>query len=129
MSKRINLVLPDRTLAVLDRVVPKGDRSRLVFAAVLHNVETKGKQRLRQQLKAGYLANADENLRIAAEWLPGEEEVWQKSRAGQGAKSPKSPISGEATSNDIGNRFSPLTIVEAVTSVVSPVPLSRRSRR
>jgi hypothetical protein len=27
MSKRINIVLPDKTLAVLDRVTPKGTRS------------------------------------------------------------------------------------------------------
>jgi len=89
MSKRINIMLPERTLAVLDRVAPKGDRSRFVSAAVLHYVETKGKQRLRQQLKAGYLANADENLRIAAEWFPCEEETWQKSRTGRGAKNTK----------------------------------------
>ena len=86
MSKRINIMLPEKTLAVLDRVAPRGDRSRFVSAAVLHYVETKGKQSLRQQLKAGYLANADENLRIAAEWFPLEEEAWQKSRTGQGDK-------------------------------------------
>ena len=86
MSKRINIILPERTLAVLDRVAPKGDRSRFVSAAVLHYVETKGKQSLREQLKAGYLANADENLRIAAEWFPLEEEAWQKPRTSPGAK-------------------------------------------
>jgi CopG family transcriptional regulator/antitoxin EndoAI len=89
MSKRINIMLPERTLAVLDRVAPKGDRSRFVSAAVLHYVETKARQRLRQELKAGYLANADENLRIAAEWFPREEAGWQKSRTGPGAKNPK----------------------------------------
>jgi CopG family transcriptional regulator/antitoxin EndoAI len=86
MSKRINITLPERTLAVLDRVAPKGDSSRFVSAAVLRCVETKGKQRLRQELKAGYLANAHENLRIAAEWFPCEEKAWQKSRIGQGAR-------------------------------------------
>src|ERR1700733_11535072 len=75
MSKRINIILPERTLAVLDRVAPRGDRSRFVSAAVLHYVETKGKQRLRQERKAGYLANADENLRTATEWFPCEEEA------------------------------------------------------
>ena len=89
MSKRIKTILPERSLAVLDPVAPKGDRSRFVSAAVLHYVETKGKQSLRQQLKAGYLANADENLRIAAEWFPLEEETWQKSRAGRTAKNKK----------------------------------------
>jgi hypothetical protein len=58
----------------------------IISAAVLHFVETQGKQSLRQQLKAGYPANADENLRIAAEWFPLEEEVRQKSRPASKAK-------------------------------------------
>jgi CopG family transcriptional regulator / antitoxin EndoAI len=89
MSKRINIMLPDRTLAVLDRVAPRGNRSRFVSDAVLHYVESKGQQSMREQLKAGYLANADENLKIAAEWFPLEEQSWQKSLPGQKAKSKK----------------------------------------
>jgi CopG family transcriptional regulator/antitoxin EndoAI len=76
MNKRINVMLPERTLAVLDRVATRGNRSRFVSEAVLHYVETQGKQSLRQQLKAGYVANADENLKIAADWFPLEEEAW-----------------------------------------------------
>jgi CopG family transcriptional regulator/antitoxin EndoAI len=89
MSKRINIMLPEKTLAVLDRVAPRGSRSRFVSRAVLHYVETQGKQSLREQLKAGYLANADENLRIAAEWFPLEEEAWQTSRAGRTTRNKK----------------------------------------
>ena len=37
--------------------------------------ETQGKRRLRERLKAGYRANAFENLRVAAEWFPLEEEA------------------------------------------------------
>jgi CopG family transcriptional regulator/antitoxin EndoAI len=87
MSKRINIMLPEKTLAVLDRVAPKGNRSQFVSRAVLHYVETRGAQNLREQLKAGYLANADENLRIAAEWFPLEEQAWQKSQPGRKARS------------------------------------------
>lgn len=89
MSKRINIMLPEETLAVLDRVASKGNRSQLVSRAVLHYVETQGKQSLRDQLKAGYLANSDENLRIAAEWFPLEEQAWQKSQPGPKAKAKK----------------------------------------
>ena len=89
MSKRINIMLPERTLAVLDRLAPKSDPGRFVSAVVLHYVETKGKQRLRQELKAGYLADADENLRIAAEWFSCEEEGWQNSGTGGRAKNTK----------------------------------------
>ena len=70
MSKRINIVLPDKTVAVLDRVAAKGARSRLIDRAVWHYVETHGRQRLREQLKAGYRANAERDLAIAAEWFP-----------------------------------------------------------
>ena len=86
MSKRINVMLPTKTLAVLDKVAPKGNRSRFVSDAVLHYVETHGKRSLREQLKAGYLANAEENLKIAAEWFPLEEEAWQKPRVTRKAK-------------------------------------------
>jgi CopG family transcriptional regulator/antitoxin EndoAI len=89
MSKRINIMLPEKTLAVLDRVASRGNRSRFVSEAVLHYVETKGKQSLREQLKAGYLANAEENLKIAAEWFPLEEQAWQKPQPDQKAKSKK----------------------------------------
>ena len=89
MSQRINIMLPEETLAVRDRVAPRGSRSRFVSRAVLHYVETQGKESLREQLKAGYLANASENLKIAAEWFPLEEEAWQTSRAGQKAKNKK----------------------------------------
>ena len=80
MSKRINVILPDETLAVLNRVTNRGDRSRFVSRAVLHYVKNRAKQNLREQLKAGYQANAQENLQIALEWFPLEEEAWQKSR-------------------------------------------------
>ena len=89
MSQRINIMLPEGTLAVLHRVAPRGSRSQFVSRAVLHYVETQGKRSLRERLKAGYLANADENLKIAAEWFPLEEEAWQTSRAGQRAKNKK----------------------------------------
>ena len=48
MSKRINIVLPDKTVAVLDRVAAKGARSRFIDQAVLHFVEAKGRQTLRE---------------------------------------------------------------------------------
>jgi CopG family transcriptional regulator/antitoxin EndoAI len=86
MSKRINIILPDATVKVLDRVAPKGDRSRFISQAVLHYVQAAGKQSLRDQLKAGYRANAEENLKIALEWFPLEEEAWPKAPVGRKAK-------------------------------------------
>jgi CopG family transcriptional regulator / antitoxin EndoAI len=76
MSKRINIVLPDKTIAVLDRVTRKGTRSQFIERAVLHYIETRGKQTLREQMAAGYRANAERDLALAAEWFPLEEEAW-----------------------------------------------------
>ncbi len=78
MSKRINVVLSDDTLAVLERVAPKGNRSRLIDQAVFDYVTTRSRQHLRERLKAGYLANAKFNLKLAKDWFPLEEEAWQK---------------------------------------------------
>ena len=86
MSKRINIVLPDKTVAVLDRVAAKGTRSRFIDQAVRHFVEAQGGRTLREQLKAGYRANAERDLAIAAEWFPLEEEAW---RTFEAAREPK----------------------------------------
>ena len=75
MNKRINIALPSATVAVLDRVAKRGFRSRFIDRAVRHYVETQGKQSLREQLKAGYRANAERDLAMAAEWFPLEEEA------------------------------------------------------
>ncbi len=75
MSKRINIVLPDKTIAALDRVAAKGDRSRFIDRAVRHLVEVEGKANLRRQLKEEAIANGDRDLAIAVEWFPLEEEA------------------------------------------------------
>jgi CopG family transcriptional regulator/antitoxin EndoAI len=81
MSKRINIVLSDKTVEILDRVAAKGARSRFIDRAVRHFIETQGRRTLRRQLKAGYRANAERDLTIAAEWFPLEEEAWRASEA------------------------------------------------
>ena len=78
MSKRLNIVLPDATVAVLNRVAPKGNRSRLISQAVLHYVKHQSAANLRERLKQGALANARLNLEIAEEWFPLEQEAWQR---------------------------------------------------
>jgi CopG family transcriptional regulator / antitoxin EndoAI len=79
MSKRINITLPDTTVAVLDRVTTKGNRSRFIDRAVRRLVEAEGKANLRARLKEEALANAERDLALAAEWFPLEEEVAERS--------------------------------------------------
>lgn len=86
MSKRINIVLPDATIRVLGRVTTKGTRSKFISKAVLHFIEVRGKQGLREELKAGYVANAQRDVEIAAEWFPLEEEAQEKFEASRQPK-------------------------------------------
>ena len=81
MNKRINVILPTATMAVLDRVATKGNRSALIDRAIRHYVKTQSQHNLREQLKQEALANAERDLEIAAEWFPLEEEAWQLARA------------------------------------------------
>lgn len=77
MTKRINIVLPVETIKVLDRVAPKGNRSRLISDAVIHYVTSKARTNLAERLKQGALANAQRDLAIAQEWFSLDEEAWQ----------------------------------------------------
>ena len=76
VNKRINIVLPASTVAVLDKVAPKGNRSALIDQAVRHYVRTRSLQNLRDRLKEEALTNAGRDLAMAAEWFPMEEEAW-----------------------------------------------------
>src|SRR6266581_193790 len=97
MSKRVNIILPDATLKVLDRVAAKGDRSRFISQAVLHYVQTHGAANLRERLKQGALANAKLDLEIAEEWFPVEQEAWQRLEQEEQAKKPSRSV-GTSTS-------------------------------
>jgi CopG family transcriptional regulator/antitoxin EndoAI len=90
MSKRINIMLPDTTVRVLDRVAPRGDRSRFISQAVLHYVDSQSRANLRERLKQGALANAELDLEIAKEWFPAEEEAWHRlEQEERGSKAPR----------------------------------------
>jgi metal-responsive CopG/Arc/MetJ family transcriptional regulator len=87
MSKRLNIILPDKTAAVLDRVTTKGNRSRFIDRAVQQLIETEGKANLRARLKEEAIANAERDLAIAAEWFPLEEGAPRVAETGRSAKS------------------------------------------
>jgi CopG family transcriptional regulator/antitoxin EndoAI len=79
-NKRINVILPAATVAVLDKVAAKGNRSALIDRAIRHYVETRSRQSLRERLKQEALRNAERDLEMAAEWFPLEEEAWRAAR-------------------------------------------------
>ncbi len=79
MNKRINVILPQATVTVLDRVASKGNRSSVIDRAIQHYIKSHSRQNLRELLKQEAQVNAQRDLQMAAEWFPLEEEAWQKS--------------------------------------------------
>lgn len=79
--KRINITLPERTVALLDRVADKGMRSRVIDTAVRAYVRGARRAQLRSDLMEGYVETAREDALLTEEWFPLEHEVWQQKSA------------------------------------------------
>jgi CopG family transcriptional regulator / antitoxin EndoAI len=84
MTKRINIVLPDETLRLLDKVAPRGNRSRLISEAVRHYLTSRARRNLAARMKQGAMADAQRDLEIAQEWFSVDEEAWQPKRSAPG---------------------------------------------
>lgn len=80
MYRRVNITLPEATIRLIDRAAEKGDRSRLIDAAVKHFVRQVRRSSLRKLLKEGAVRRAERDLLLAEEWFPLEERAWQRSR-------------------------------------------------
>lgn len=76
--KRINITLPESTVALLESVADKGGRSRLINDAVRLYVKNLKESRLKKDLEEGAIARAERNLQMAHDWEHLEDEVWQK---------------------------------------------------
>jgi CopG family transcriptional regulator/antitoxin EndoAI len=76
--QRLNITVSPDTIALLERVAPKGDRSRLIDTAVRFFVERRAKSNLREQLKQEALRNAAFDRELAEEWFAIDEEAWEK---------------------------------------------------
>lgn len=78
MSKRINIVLPDRTIRRLDRAAKPGERSRLIDAAVCHYLDHQSTEALRSRLEAAAIRDRDLDRQIAEDWFAVDQESWKK---------------------------------------------------
>ena len=76
MHQRLNISIPETTLRLLDRVVPKGDRSKFIDRAVRGELARTTKTRLRRALAEGYRQRAEEDRALTAEWDHLSAEVW-----------------------------------------------------
>lgn len=78
--RRINITLPEHALQLVDRVAPRGDRSRFIAEAIRHYVTTKRRGELRKRLREGALRRAERDRALAADWFALEEEVKPRRR-------------------------------------------------
>jgi len=65
--KRINISIPAETLQLLDEIAPPKKRSQFIAEAITQYASEIKRLQLREQLKAGYLANAESDRQIAEE--------------------------------------------------------------
>ena len=77
MNKRLNITLPEQTVKLIDRVVTKGQRSRLIDHAVKRYIEEESRTNLRKQLAHSYATNARLDQEFVEEWFPLEQEAWR----------------------------------------------------
>ena len=75
MNKRLNITLPEETVRLMDRVAGKGRRSSLIDRAVRRYVKEESRANLRKQLAASYKANAADDLKLAEDWFPVDEQA------------------------------------------------------
>ena len=75
MNKRLNITLPEETVRLMDRVAGKGRRSSLIDRAVRRYVKEESRANLRKQLAASYKANAADDLKLAENWFPVDEQA------------------------------------------------------
>ena len=68
MNRRLNITLPEQAVRMLDRAVPKGERSRLIDEAVRRFIHEPGRASLRKQLELGATARSQRDRQIAEEW-------------------------------------------------------------
>jgi len=77
MHRRLNITLPEETVRLLDRAVPKGERSRLIAKAIQYYVQEMGRSNVRKRLREGATHRSERDRKLAEEWFAVDEEAWQ----------------------------------------------------
>ena len=77
VHKRINITLPESTVALLDTVANKGERSTFIDKAINTYIKQSKQNNLREQLKEGAIARSERDASLSNEWFEIEEELWQ----------------------------------------------------
>lgn len=78
MYQQIKVVLPQKTIELIDSLAIQSDRDRLIDEAIQFYVIDRQKKLLQQQLREGAIHRSDRDLIFAEDWFNLEEEVWHK---------------------------------------------------
>ena len=74
--RRINITLPESTVEILEAVAEKGSRSTFIDDAIRSHAKSLEQKSLRERVKEGAIARAEQNLKMAQDWFHLEEELW-----------------------------------------------------
>ena len=98
MSKRINIVLPETTIQSIDRMAPRGERSRFINRAVQHYMEHRSNEALRVQLEKAAVRDRDLDREVAADWIAVDHETWLQSDQSKPRRKPATRSGEKSTS-------------------------------
>ena len=68
MAKRISVILPDKAVSRIDRLVGGGKRSRFIQRAVDHYLASACQPTLEERLQQAAIRDRDLDLEIASDW-------------------------------------------------------------
>ena len=77
MRRRLNIILPEETVRLLDRAAARGNRSRLIDQAVRRYLRGRSLAQLRKLLRKGARKRAARDRGLAQEWFSLDEEAWR----------------------------------------------------
>lgn len=77
-AKRLNITLPESTVALLETVANKGERSTFIDTAIKAYIKQARRESLHNSLKEGAIERSERDLNLADEWFEIDEELWQK---------------------------------------------------
>jgi hypothetical protein len=104
MAVRINVMLPESTVRVIDRLTRPGERSRFIDRAVRHYVSTASQRVIEERLKQAAIRDRDLDLSVVDEWLPADLAEWQRLDTQENHSRGTGPKKGRSTSRHSSRR-------------------------
>ena len=77
MRRRLNIILPEETVRLLDRAATRGNRSRVIDQAVRRYLRGRNLAQLRKLLREGARKRAARDRGLADGWFSLDEEAWR----------------------------------------------------